>query len=353
MKVPWRTQSFDPDEYRMSLGEHLEELRKRIILGLIGPFALAAVVLCFGRTLIMWICVPLNATLAAYELEPQLTMLTAFEPFGTYMKVSLIGGLILGLPWLGYQLWQFIAKGLYAKEQKLVVMLMPGSMVLSITGVLFMYFLMLPVCLWFLIGFSLNFPQPQVTPGKGWFGYITERLVEKTDDSGENGDSQGPAPSPQVSMTTLPRLDQHPENPREGDIWIKTPQQKVCVYLGGRVRTMKLISGELLRQDMRLSEYISFVMWLGLAFAISFQLPLVMVLVGAVGLAGYAQMRSIWKYMLLACFVIGAVLTPADPLSQGLLAVPMFALYLFGLSLVRLMEKRRAKAEAESPEAGE
>ncbi len=340
----------------MSLGEHLEELRKRIILGFIGPLILAIGVLTIGKTLVMWMCLPLNVTQLAYGLDPTLIPLTPFEAFITYLKVSLIGGLVLGLPWLLYQMWMFISKGLYEKEQRLVVMLLPGSAALAIFGVLFMYFVMLPACLAFLIGFSLDFPQPAIEK-PGYFHWAVGQFVDspQADDTNPENSTNEPDPPPQTqpAVVVVPRLTEDPVEPLEGQIWVKMPERKMRMWLNGELNTVKLTPKSLFRQEMRLNDYISFVLRMALAFSVCFQLPLVMLLIAMVRMSNYQKMRSVWKYVLLGCFVLGAFLTPADPISQCLLAGPMFGLYWVGLGLMRMIEVRRANRAAESPEAGE
>src|SRR5205814_771302 len=134
----------------MSVGDHLEELRHRLILGL-GGFVVGAIIcLALCKSVILPIFTrPLMQAQVRCGLNPQLYYTEPAQPFIVYMEVSMISGAVLASPWLLYQLWQFIAAGLYPKERKLVTKYLPLSITLLIAGELTLYFLVLPVTLEF------------------------------------------------------------------------------------------------------------------------------------------------------------------------------------------------------------
>ena len=92
--------------------------------------------------------------------------------------------------------------------------------------------------------------------------------------------------------------------------------------------------------------YLDFVMMLILAFGLCFQLPVVLTLLGQIGIVSYEQLSSGRKFAIVGVFIIAAVLTPPDPISQIAMAVPLLALYEVAVQAVRLLESRRKKAEA-------
>jgi sec-independent protein translocase protein TatC len=92
--------------------------------------------------------------------------------------------------------------------------------------------------------------------------------------------------------------------------------------------------------------YLEFVMMLILAFGLCFQLPVILTLLGQIGIVTYEQLKSGRKFAVVGVFVIAAVLTPPDPISQIAMAVPLLGLYEVSVQAVRFLENRRKKAEA-------
>ena len=96
----------------------------------------------------------------------------------------------------------------------------------------------------------------------------------------------------------------------------------------------------------KVSEYLSLIMALILGFGAIFQLPVVLTLLGQIGIVNYEQLKSGRKFAVVGVFVIAAVLTPPDPISQICMAIPLMALYELSVQAVRFIERRRAAAEA-------
>lgn len=109
-----------------------------------------------------------------------------------------------------------------------------------------------------------------------------------------------------------------------------------------------------LMPDVR--SYLDFVMMLILAFGLCFQLPVILTLLGQIGVLSYEQLRSGRKFAIVGVFVVAAVLTPPDPISQIAMAVPLMGLYEVSVQAVRFLERRRAaaaaKAQAEEAKSG-
>jgi len=144
--------NYDPiADSTMSLGDHIEELRVRMILAIIGLVGGAVICLIFGSKIIAFMERPYTAVIGQ---ENRLQALAPIDGFVTYLKIGLISGLILSSPWVFHQLWMFVAAGLYPHEKRYVYLVAPFSAVLFVTGALFFMFAIAPAALRFLIGFN-------------------------------------------------------------------------------------------------------------------------------------------------------------------------------------------------------
>lgn len=149
----------------MSFLDHLEELRRRLV------YSVIAVAVCFG---VGWTFVdrlygfmqkPIIDALHRHNLPERLVYLNPTEPFNLYIKIGLIAGLFLASPIVLYQVWAFIAPGLYKNERCYVVPFMFSTVGLFVTGGWFGYRVLYPVFLEFFIGFGSRF-QPMITIGE-------------------------------------------------------------------------------------------------------------------------------------------------------------------------------------------
>jgi sec-independent protein translocase protein TatC len=140
----------------MSFGEHLEELRRRLIYALVGLVPIFALCLVFGTTLMELILRPLQNQLRAANLPVLLQATGPMETFSAWVKVALIVSLVVGIPLALYQLWLFIAPGLYRRERRMGVVFAVTSAICFIGGAVFCYYLVLPPVFDFLLGFSTD-----------------------------------------------------------------------------------------------------------------------------------------------------------------------------------------------------
>jgi len=146
--------NFENNHFKqMSLADHLEELRKRLILALLGLTVGLAICMFFGKFIVDFITQPyIQHTSQTADLQ----VLSPAEGFMTYIKVCLLSGIILTSPWVFYQMWQFVAAGLYKNERRYVYVITPCSAILFIAGCIFCLKIAGPVTLEFFIKFNAN-----------------------------------------------------------------------------------------------------------------------------------------------------------------------------------------------------
>jgi len=311
----------EPHPVLMSIGDHLEDLRRRILFAIVGVVPIFAIAFALGRPLLTILIAPARAELMAGGQGTTLLATAPFETFGTVVHLAMVVTVLVGAPWILYQLWRFVSPGLYAHERRVVHILIPFSGLLTALSIAFLYYVILPVVLAFFISFASRVAGTIETPA---------------------------APIPEgIVLPTIPVLAADPESPQIGQTWINAPlmQQRVCVEIDAAgdavVRTIPLSGSQGIVQQYKISEYIRTVLNLGLAFAIAFQTPVVVVMLGWVGIIDPRAMGKYRRYAIGVCAISGALLTPADPLSMLLLAVPLYALYELGLFILRVLPLSR------------
>jgi sec-independent protein translocase protein TatC len=243
-----------------TLISHLLELRTRLMRAAIAVAVAATPCLWFQNELFTLIAQPLLASLpkGATMISTSVT-----APFMAPFKLALYVALFLAMPVVLYQIWAFVAPGLYKHERRFAVPLLISSVLLFYVGVTFAYLFVFPVMFAF---FAATTPVG-------------------------------------VQMMT--------------DI----------------------------------TQYLDFVLVLFLAFGVAFEMPVAIVLLVWAGLVKLDTLRNNRGYVILGIFIVAAILTPPDAVSQCMMAVPMYLLYEFGLVMARILAKakieQRAKEEAE------
>lgn len=225
---------------------HLIELRDRLLRMLVGFLLTFLCLFPFANRLYTLLAQPLLAKLPE---GGKLIATGVTTPFFVPMKVAMLVAFVLALPYMLYQLWAFVAPGLYAHEKRLVLPLVIASTLLFLSGMAFAYFLVFPVVFGFLVGV---------------------------------------APQGVVVMTDI-------------------------------------------------GNYLDFVISMFLAFGIAFEVPVLVVVLAHLGIVSLAQLREARAYVIVGAFVIGAIFTPPDVVSQIMLAVPLWLLYEAGIIAARLI----------------
>jgi sec-independent protein translocase protein TatC len=233
---------------------HLVELRDRLLRAIIVWLVLFAVLFPWARDLYSLLAAPLLAKLPA---GGQMIATEVVTPFFVPIKVTLMAAFLIGLPYILYQVWAFVAPGLYESEKKLALPLVASSTLLFFAGMAFAYFLVLPVV----------------------FGFITSV-----------------APEGVAVMTDI-------------------------------------------------SKYLDFVLTIFLAFGITFEVPVAVIVLVRFGVVTIDKLKEARPYVIVGAFVIAAIVTPPDVISQVMLAVPMWMLYEAGIFLARFVGRRAAAPE--------
>lgn len=224
---------------------HLFELRDRIVKSALAIIAVFVCLVYWAPDIFHLFAQPL---LEALPAGGKMIVTDVTGSFFVPMKVTMLTAFLIALPVVMYQLWAFIAPGLYLHERKLILPLVVSSYTLFLVGMAFAYFLVFPTVFKFMA--SYNAP------------------------------------------------------------------------LGAEMST-------------DIDNYLSFAMTTFLAFGITFEVPVVVVVLVRMGMVSLAKLKEIRPYVIVGAFVISAIVTPPDVLSQLLLAVPMTLLYELGLLVAR------------------
>ncbi len=318
------------DVSRMSFGDHLEELRTRIIRSLWG--LVLSVVFCyyFGDVIISTLTAPYFVAMREMGFDPRMVQLNPIESFIEYFKIALEFGIVFAAPWILYQLWQFVGAGLYPNEKKLVRLFGPISMFLFALGAAFMVVVVLTGLMQFLIGFSKSFPLP---------GESNPLVKFLSSESATPHVTSQPVPAVDVPVVTT-----NPTDPKPGEIWFNEQSRKLYVRGVDDLYEQPLIkstSSQFVQPFFSVAEYLGFVVNLALAFGLGFQIPIVVIFLIMMDIVPADSMSASRKYVILGVAIGAAVLTPTpDVGTMLLLMVPMVLLFEIGLLIGRFMKRR-------------
>ena len=244
-----------PDDMQETFISHLIELRSRLLRSIV---AVVVVLLClfpFAKQIYAVLAAPLLMVLPAGS-----TMI-ATDVTGTFLvplKLTLMVAFLVALPYVLYQMWAFVAPGLYQHEKRLALPVIVSSVFFFAVGMSFAYFIVFPIAFGFFAGYA------------------------------------------PVGVQMMTDID----------------------------------------------KYLSFVFTMFIAFGITFEVPVVVVVLVHLGVVELKKLRSIRGYVIVGAFVVGAIFTPPDVLSQCMLAIPLWLLYELGLVVARFVstEKRDSAA---------
>jgi len=149
-----------------SLLEHIEELRRRLIKALLALAVGFVISALFTNQLLEWLARPVGG------LE-KLEAIEVTENLGVFMQVALLGGVLLAMPVIVYQVWRFVTPGLYPHEKRYIYILAPAATLLFISGAAFAYFVMLPAAVPALLGFA---PIPTRPRPANYISFVTNLM---------------------------------------------------------------------------------------------------------------------------------------------------------------------------------
>jgi len=312
-----KSNGFDPDSYRMTVGEHLEELRWRMVLALLGFAVVLGFCLYFGTDVLSAFCAPLVNTLAKHDINPQVVTDEVGEGFMTFIEISVISAAALASPWILYQLWQFVAAGLYPHERKYVTRYLPLSITLLVSGMLFVYFLVLPWTLEFFITFSTG---------------IKLRLAQQT---------SMVAPSTTQPLLQVPILKgEPPKGAPDGTLLFDRSDMRLKLIINGEPRVIAINSNQLIAPEIKLSTYIDLVVGMLVTFGLAFQLPLVVLALERIGILEVQTLKSGRRYVYFGMAILAAAITPGDVITATVaLIFPLCLLYELGIWLATIGKK--------------
>jgi sec-independent protein translocase protein TatC len=226
------------EQTKMSLLEHLAELRVRLIYALAAVLIGTVICWTWADELFRFLLMPLHTAAPNAELA-QIHHKDLAEPFFALLKTAIMGGIFISLPVILYQVWAFVAPGLYDRERKMAIPFVFFATLCFVGGAAFCFFLVLPAGYGFLLEFGASISEAQ----------------------------------------------------------------------------------------LMVQEYYALTIKLLLVFGLTFELPVVAVFLSALGVIDHRTLARYWRVAVVGAFVAGAFLTPADPMTQCLLAVPLVLLY--------------------------
>lgn len=320
----------DPDEVRMSFGDHLDELRRCLIRAIVGVALASILCFYFGDRIISILTAPYYAAMKDRGFEPQMIQLDPTEAFLQYFAIAIKFGLVLSAPWVLYQIWNFVAVGLYPSERRIIRVFAPASIVLFIVGATFMILVVLTGLLGYLISVASWFPVP--SPDSSLMKFLQHAPVPVTT-------------QPATFPASIPILNEDPHNLHQGDAWFRRFDNTLNIFVDGERFTLPLKAAakeQFVQPFFSITDYLDFVTGMALAFGLGFQLPIVVIFIINAGIITSAQFRGARRYIILGIVVAAAFITPSPDIpSMLMLAVPMLVLFESGLLIGRSLERRK------------
>lgn len=267
--------------------EHLAELRTRLIRAAIAFLVGFIVCFIFGGQLLDFLLIPIeNSMRVLGDPNPVMQYTAPQEYFFTLLRVSMVGGLLVAFPAIAYQLWRFVAPGLYKNERGAFLPFIIASPALFLAGAALAHFVVTPLAMQFFLGFA---------DASSVFTAFVNNVADGVVDSAV------------------------PEN------------DGIQIVFQGKV-----------------NESLDITLKLIVAFGLCFQLPVLLVLMGRAGMTSAAALSRTRKYAVVAILGLAAVVTPPDVITQVILFAVVYGLYEISIFLVRRVEKQReARLRAE------
>ncbi len=332
----------------MGFGDHLDELRKRVFFALLGIAIAVAICLYFDQKIIDFLYGPYLMALRYSGYSVQMFFRKPAGGFISYLMTGVKAGVVLAAPWIIYQVWAFVAVGLYPRERKAVYRYIAPSIGFFMAGVLFFFILVLPIMLKFFMQFNntVKVPPAQPTMLEQWiFGKAAT-----------TADVMRFPPGDKIKPLEIPiaRSDPTKFPPHEAVLWYNASDMELKMHVGSMtLQISKQPAGVLFAPLPMWGDYLSFVTIMCLIFGISFEVPMVMLVLSKLGIVPAAKFRRMWRVAVLVLAVASVVLAPTpDVVTFSTIFVPLVALYVLGLILAALGSRSRQTPADEPSEPG-
>lgn len=244
-----------------TLISHLLELRSRLLRAMIAVLIAFLPCAYYSNQIFDWLARPLVAKLPPGQ---KLIATTVTATFTAPLKLALVAGLLIAMPYVLYQIWAFVAPGLYRKEKRFAMPLLVSAIALFYVGVAFSYLFVFPLVFRFFVA---------TTP-----------------------------------------------------------------------HNVQLMAD--------ITNYLHFALTLFVAFGVAFETPVAVVLLVLTNIVTLQKLRSVRGYVLIVVFIIAAILTPPDVMSQTAMAIPMYLLFEGGILFAAILQRSSASVSDSSPEQG-
>ena len=321
----------------MSIGDHLDDLRKRLILSLLGAAVGIAICTWFANDIIDFLFQPYLLALR-FSGYPQYLLYN--KPAGNvimYLMLGIKAGVLLASPWIIYQFWLFVAAGLYKRERSLVYRYIGPSIMLFISGVAFFFLIVLPIMLKFFLAFNQQVPMPDVRPNgiesMIYGGSTAVKAIAKL----PTGDQATPLLIPMVRSDPTHFPKHHIA------LWYNAAQGRLLMHAEGKTLVINAQpAGSLFAPLPMVHDYLGFVTVMALVFGLAFELPMVMMVLAQIGIMSAEKFRKMWRYAVLVLAVLSALLAPTpDLVTFSSIFLPLILLYVLGLVLATLVTARK------------
>ncbi|MGR3548695.1 MAG: twin-arginine translocase subunit TatC [Roseovarius sp.] len=263
--------------------EHLAELRTRLIRSVIAFVIGIVLAFAVAEPILQFLLGPIEATLRELgDPSPTMQYTSPQEYLFTLFRISMVFGFALAFPVIGFQMWRFVAPGLYKQEKNAFLPFMIASPIMFLLGASFAHFVVTPLAMAFFLGFA-DVPS-----------LIADLMTGL------------------VGAEAVPGVAAAPET------------SGIRITFFGKV-----------------NESLDITLKFIIAFGLCFQLPVLLTLMGKAGLVSAGGLKSVRKYAVIGILVLAALVTPPDVMTQLILFVVVYGLYEVSIQLVTWVEKKR------------
>jgi sec-independent protein translocase protein TatC len=285
----------DIEDSSAPLIEHLAELRTRLIYSVMAFVVGIVIAFLVAEPILQFLVKPIEETLRALgDPAPTLQYTSPQEYLFTLFRISMVFGFALSFPVIAYQLWRFVAPGLYKSEKNAFLPFIVASPIMFLMGASFAHFVVTPLAMAFFLGFA------DVSS-------IFANLLAQ-------------------SVDTLPP---------EAAVVPETAEGVKITFFG------------------KVNESLDITLKFIMAFGLCFQLPVLLTLMGKAGLVSARGLVSMRKYAMVGILVLAALVTPPDVMTQLILFTAVYGLYEISIQLVKWVEKKRVQKLREEGVLGE